>query len=98
MRSVDPAEAAAAYRQGAAFVDVRTGPQHARDGLIGSQSLPLDAIQAGRTPSGVDPDQPVYLLCDRGQISELAGLYLEQAGFRDVANVRGGLASLRKLL
>lgn len=98
MRSVDPAEAVSAYRRGAAFIDVRTRAQHARDGLPGSQNLPLEAIQTGSVPVGVATDQPVYLLCERGQISELAGLYLEDAGFRDVANVRGGLASLRTLL
>lgn len=98
MRSVPPAEAAAAFHGGAAFIDVRTSAQHARDGLPGSQCLPLDAIQSGRVPTDVRLDEPVYVVCDRGHVSELAALYLEDAGFHDVANVRGGLLSLRPLL
>jgi rhodanese-related sulfurtransferase len=98
MHSVSPADAADAYRRGALFVDVRLGTQHARDGLPGSRNLPLALIQADRLPEDLPTDQPVYLLCERGHISELAGLYLEEAGFRHVANVRGGLGALRPLL
>lgn len=98
MRSVSPADAVLALRAGARFVDVRSPRQHARDGLPGSRSLPLEAIQAGEVPDDLDRDAPVYLVCDRGAISELAGLYLEQAGFTVVANVRGGLLAIRPLL
>ena len=98
MRSVSPDDAARALRAGAPFFDVRGPSQHARDGLPGSRSLPLEAIQGGSVPTGVEPDEPVYLVCDHGRISELAGLYLEQAGFTAVVNVRGGLLALRPLL
>ena len=98
MRRVPPDEAARALRDGAAFVDVRTPGQHRRDGLPDSLCLPLAAIQAGAEPAAVAKDQPVYLVCDRGHLSELAGLYLEQAGFSDVVNVLGGLLALRACL
>jgi len=98
MRGASAADAARALRDGAVFLDVRTRAQHARDGLPGSGSLPLDAIQAGEVPQDVDREAPVYLVCERGLLSELAGLYLEQAGFQRTFNVLGGLRALRPLL
>ncbi|MEJ2288987.1 MAG: rhodanese-like domain-containing protein [Deinococcales bacterium] len=98
MRSVSPADAVRALQAGAPFFDVRSPSHHARDGLPGSRNLPLEAIQSGTVPTDVEPDEPVYLVCERGLISELAGLYLEQAGFTAVVNVRGGLVALRPLL
>ena len=98
MRGASAADAARAFREGAVFLDVRTPALHARDGLPGSGSLPLEAVQAGDLPPDVDRDAPVYLVCERGLISELAGLYLEQAGFLHTFNVLGGLRALRPLL
>lgn len=95
MRTVPPEEALEALRSGAAFIDVRTPAQHRRDGVPGSVCLPLEDIQAGAEPAGIARDAPVYLLCERGLLSELAGLYLEDVGFEDVVNVRGGLSALR---
>jgi len=98
MRSAPADEAARAYRRGAVFLDIRSRAAHRRDGLDTSRSLPLQAIQGGALPEGVLPDQPVYLVCERGLLSELAGLYLEQAGYFEVHNVLGGLRALRPLL
>ena len=90
-----PLEARAALAAGAAFYDVRPRASHARDGLPGSRPLPLEEIRGGARPE-VGEDEPVYLLCERGAISELAGLYLERDGFRDVRNVAGGLEAMRR--
>lgn len=98
MRGASPSDAARAFRDGAPFLDVRSQAQHARDGLQGSRSLPLEAIQAGELPADVQMDVPIYLVCERGLLSELAGLYLEQAGFLHTFNVLGGLRALRPLL
>lgn len=98
MRSAPPSDAARAFRDGAFFLDVRTPAQHARDGLPGSRSLPLEAIQAGELPPDIVMDTPVYLVCERGLLSELAGLYLEEAGFGPTFNVLGGLRALRPVL
>jgi rhodanese-related sulfurtransferase len=98
MRGVSATDAAGAFRDGAVFLDVRTRAQHARDGLPGSGSLPLEAVQAGEIPRDVDRDAPIYLVCERGLLSELAGLYLETAGFAHAFNVLGGLRALRPLL
>lgn len=53
------------------------------------QPFSLEAAQRGDLPA-VAPDTPVYLVCERGQVSELAGLYLEAAGFEYVYHLAGG--------
>ena len=49
----------------------------------------LDTVQRGELP-GLEPSTPIYLVCERGQVSELAGLYLEAAGFTAVYHLAGG--------
>jgi rhodanese-related sulfurtransferase len=98
MRVAPAADAARAYHLGAPFLDIRTAVQHGRDGLPGSRNLPLESIQSGEVPEDLKEDEPIYLVCERGHLSELAGLYLEQAGYRRVFNVLGGLRALRPLL
>ena len=57
--------------------------------------MSLEAVQAGELPD-LPKDTPIYLLCERGQVSELVGLYLEAAGFENVHNVAGGITAWRE--
>jgi rhodanese-related sulfurtransferase len=87
-----------------AEVHARLGDLHLYDtrpaALIAAWSLPgarqftLEQAQAGEVPDS-PKDAPLCLVCERGHISELAGLYLEQAGFRAVHNLAGGLRAWR---
>ena len=94
MRSVDIEQFLEVLEEGAAAFDVRTEAQHQRDGLPGTRVLRLEEVQAGHLPD-VPKEKPVYLICERGQVSELAGLYLEAAGFGEVYNVAGGMIAWR---
>jgi rhodanese-related sulfurtransferase len=76
----------AAAQEGAVVFDLRPAPPH----LEGATPLSLEAVQRGELPE-VPLDTPVYLVCARGQVSELAGLYLEAAGFTSVHHLAGGL-------
>ena len=77
--------------------DTRSPALIERDGLPGAQSLSLEALQAGALPD-LPKDTRIYIVCEHGQISELAALYLETAGFSDVHNVAGGMRACRELL
>jgi len=77
--------------------DTRSPVLIERDGLPGAQPLSLEAVQAGEVPD-LPKDTPIYIVCEHGQISELAALYLETAGFTDVHNVAGGMRACRKLM
>lgn len=61
-----------------------------------ARPLSLAALQAGDLPNA-PKDEPLYLVCERGAVSELAGLYLEAAGFSEVCSVLGGWKAYRAL-
>jgi len=64
--------------------------------LNAAHFLSLDSVQQGHMPD-VKHSEDLYVLCNHGYLSELAGLYLEVAGFEKVFNVSGGLEALVKL-
>ena len=90
MKSVSVAAFRQALEGGAAAFDTRTAARYQQDGLPGVVHLPLEAVQTGTLPD-LPKEAAVYLICERGQMSELAGLYLEAAGFSEVYNVAGGM-------
>lgn len=94
MQSVSLSDFLAAQQQGAAVFDTRSRAQYQHDALPGAAHLPLEAVQAGAVPE-LAKDTPIYLICERGVISELVGYYLEAAGFTKVANVAGGMIAYR---
>lgn len=88
MQNVTRAELEAGVAAGGVLFDLRPVP----GAVFGLEPRPLnlDAVQRGDLPD-LPPDTPLYLVCGRGQVSELAGLYLEAAGFTAVAHLAGGL-------
>ena len=39
----------------------------------------------------LDPDRPTAFLCHHGQRSNMVGLFLQQNGFTQLANIQGGI-------
>jgi rhodanese-related sulfurtransferase len=76
-------------------VDVRPPEQYSHDEFAGALHLPLADIQHGN--HNLPKDRPLLLICERGVTSELAGLYLEAAGYELVYNLEGGLQKLRQI-
>lgn len=93
MRACTPEELGEALRSGADVYDTRPTAMRERSRWPGMRPLPWDAVQRGELPD-VPRERPVYLVCDRGRFSELVGLYLEEAGFRDVRHLPGGLGTV----
>lgn len=75
-------------------VDVRPPEQYNQDEFAEALHVPLTDIQHGN--HSLPKDRPILLICERGVMSELAGLYLEAAGYEQVYNLEGGLQKLRK--
>lgn len=94
MERVDVATFAAALERGEAAFDTRSAAQFAHDALPGTRQLTLEQVQTGDLPP-VEPDEPLYLICAWGTVSELVAMYLEAAGFRNVYTVAGGMAAWR---
>ena len=88
MQSVTRAELEQGVAAGGVLFDLRPLPEPVFG--LGPRPLDLDSVQRGRLPD-LPPDTPLFLVCTRGQVSELAGLYLEAAGFTAVSHLAGGL-------
>ena len=86
-----------ALAAGARVFDTRTSVMMAREPVAGATQLLWEDVQEGKLPD-VAKHEPVYVICERGQVSELVGLYLEAAGFEQVFNVAGGMKALRQVL
>lgn len=97
MTVIAAAAAIDGIRAGAVVIDVRSPLQFERGAWPGSLSLPLDEITAGAVPD-VPRDSVIYAVCEVGGFSQLAALYLREAGFAAAFSVRGGLVALRALV
>jgi rhodanese-related sulfurtransferase len=94
MRTLKAEMLEAFLRENPLIVDVRPEAEYARGSLEGAIHLPVKAIQHGEHE--LPKDRPLLLICERGAMSELAGLYLEAAGYEEVYHLEGGLRALRK--
>ena len=83
-----PLEALAARAAGAVVVDVREPDEYAAGHIPGALSLP-QADLASRLDE-LPRDRPLLLVCQTGVRSMRAARFLAQAGYPDVASVRGG--------
>jgi len=76
------------------IVDVRPLEQPLQGRFQSALRVPLQDIQNGN--HALPKDRPILLVCERGLMSELAGLYLEAAGYTQVYNLEGGLRKLEQ--
>lgn len=77
-----------------ALFDLRSPAIVKMDGIPGAEAIKLEDIQNDILPD-LPKNTPVYLICERGVVSELAGLYFETAGFTEVYNLAGGMIAWR---
>ena len=72
-------------------IDVRSANEWSHGHLPGAKHIPLGYLidRLGEIPG----DKPVVVQCQSGGRSQIAASILERAGFRDVANLTGGLSA-----
>jgi len=93
--AVSPSEAVRLMNDGAVMVDIR-GTNQFKDGHVsGARNVPGDQIAAGAPPLDKLKDRVLITCCDSGVASGAAARKLEQLGFSQVYNLRGGLAAWR---
>jgi rhodanese-related sulfurtransferase len=101
---LDPAQALAAVRLGAALTDIRGDSQIARDGTVPGALVitrnvldwRLDPDSQHRHPQAPGLGDRVILLCDEGYQSSLAAATLQQMGFAFATDVAGGFQAWRE--
>jgi rhodanese-related sulfurtransferase len=86
---ITPAQAYAKFQQGAFFLDVRSQEEWDQSHVAGSTLIPLDQLQ--NRLGGLPKDQDIVVVCLTGHRSLNGATILQQAGFKRVSCLSGGL-------
>lgn len=76
------------------LIDVRSPGEYAAGHVEGAINVPVGEIAAHL--GALQRDLPTAVMCEGGYRSALAASMLQQEGFRQVANVTGGMAAFRE--
>jgi hydroxyacylglutathione hydrolase len=76
------------------LIDVRSPKEYAADHVQGSINVPVGEIAARL--GELQPEAPTAVMCEGGYRSALAASLLQQEGFRQLANVTGGMTAFRE--
>jgi rhodanese-related sulfurtransferase len=94
--SVPPSEVVRLMNSGAVLVDVRSTNQFKDGHINGARNVPGDQIVAGAAALEKLKDKTLIMCCDSGATSGAAARKLVQLGYKEVYNLRGGLAAWRQ--
>lgn len=83
-------DAVAAARPAPVLLDAREADEYAVSRLPGARWVGYEDFDPARV-ADLDPDAPVVVYCSVGYRSEKVAGRLREAGFRDVANLYGGI-------
>jgi len=91
IRKVDSAGLIAAQQKGAQVVDVRTSGEFALGHIRGAINVPVDQLRA--TAASWDRNASYVVYCASGARSAQAQQIMQSMGFKNVADLTGGVAS-----
>jgi len=86
---ITPAQAYAKFKQGAFFLDVRSQDEWDQFHIAGSTLIPLDQLQ--NRLSELPRDKDIVVVCLSGHRSQSGVTFLQQAGFKQISCLSGGL-------
>ncbi len=92
-RTVDSGEYQKAVDAGAQLLDVRA-PNEWNEGFVEGSTLSYLPHLVERTPGGLDPDEPVWVVCGSGYRASIAAGVLQDRGFEPVVLAHGGATDL----
>ena len=93
--SISPGEAVRLMNGGALLIDVRASDAFAAGHIPNARSMPGATIADGAAALERYKEKPVIAYCDSGQTAGAAARHLGRLGFKQVFNLRGGLAGWR---
>jgi len=85
-----------AWAGDAHWIDVRTAEEYAAGHVTEAINIPYEQIGARVAEVTTDKDDLIYVYCRSGRRSGIAKKTLEDAGYRNVVNVGGLDAALKK--
>jgi rhodanese-related sulfurtransferase len=94
--SASSSEVVRLMNSGAVLVDVRSTNQFKDGHINGARNVPGDQIAGGAAALEKLKDKTLIMCCDSGAASGAAARKLMQLGYKQVYNLRGGLAAWRQ--
>ncbi len=73
------------------LLDVREAWEYDICHIKGSELIPMQTIP--KQLDKLDPNQEIIVICHHGIRSRMVGQYLEQAQFKNITNLSGGVAA-----
>src|SRR5512143_2746933 len=92
---VSAADAVRLINRGALVIDVRKPEEFAAGHVVNARNVTLDKLQQGDDAIKKQKDKILLTICESGTTAGRAADLLRRAGYTNVFNVRGGLASWR---
>jgi len=86
---ISPAQAYVKFQQGAYFLDVRSQEEWNQFHIVGSTLIPLDELS--NRLSELPQDRDIVVVCLSGHRSQSGTVILQQAGFKHIFCLSGGL-------
>jgi rhodanese-related sulfurtransferase len=92
---VSAADAVRLINRGALVIDVRKPDEYAAGHIVNARNVGLDKLQQGDDAIKKQKDKILVTVCATGSIAGKAADVLRRAGYANVFNLRGGLATWR---
>lgn len=80
------------------IIDVRTAGEFADGHVKGAENADIQDKDFERIVSELDKDKPVYIYCRSGVRSAKAGKALEEMGFKEIYDLKGGILAWKGVL
>lgn len=88
---VNAAQAQSMGKQGALLLDVREPSEYSEVHASNTKLIPLGQLGSRLQELSVHKDQPIIVMCRSGRRSARAVSMLQEAGFTQVSNMKGGM-------
>ena len=93
--AISPNSAIALHNKGALILDVRSTEEFASGHIVDARHIELDKLADQAETLKKYREKPVVAVCESGVRSAQAAKLLKAAGFKQVVNLKGGLAAWR---
>lgn len=80
---------------GCTIIDVREPDEVAFEAIPGAKNIPMSQLEKGK-PSGISPNDRLFVICQSGGRSCRASDILRACGFTNVIDVAGGVNAFKK--
>lgn len=84
--------------QNVQIIDVRTADEFADGHVKGAKNINIQNKNFELIANDLDKEKPVYIYCRSGMRSAKAGKALEEMGFKEIYDLKGGILAWKGLL